>query len=502
MLANLSIKNKLIGLMGIFIAIFVISGLITLKSIRTLNKGLIEIAEVQMVAVRDMTLADMMHDGLRAILYRALVEYKNPDSVEEIRAEVKEFIADFHNYIAEIENLPISDSIKAAITEAKPALQKYTDVTDEVVGLALSGKAEEAYAGLGRFTDSFEELEEGLFKLGELIEQGAEETVKKDKAVGQSAVTMVLLLTTISIVVGVLGFLLSQTIAKSLVRMVESFRDISQGEGDLSRRINVTSQDELGQLAKWFNMFVERIENVIIKVKGTATELHQVTREISESAQRIAEGAQQQAASFEELSSSVQSNASNASSSNELAQNVAKNAETTGHSMEETVSSIDSIEKSFTKITEAVELITDIADQTNLLALNAAIEAARAGEHGKGFAVVADEVRKLAERSATSANDIKKLMEDSSKDVLQGVELSKGAGEKLAEMVKSISKIAEQLSAISTSTQEQAATMEENTSVTETNASSAEVLASSAGKMANQTSELADLVNSFKVSAG
>ncbi|MCA9408829.1 MAG: methyl-accepting chemotaxis protein, partial [Candidatus Omnitrophica bacterium] len=95
----------------------------------------------------------------------------------------------------------------------------------------------------------------------------------------------------------VVAYLISNGIISGIKLVIFRLRDIAQGEGDLTSRIELNSQDELGQLAKWFNVFVERIENVIIKVKGTSMELHQVTREISESAQRISEGAQQQAAS-------------------------------------------------------------------------------------------------------------------------------------------------------------------------------------------------------------
>ena len=369
---------------------------------------------------------------------------------------------------------------------------------DEISALTAAGKLAEArqlYAG--DYLRVRTQQEGMIAEMEQQAEKTKNEALASATAVYRQAQTVTYVLLALLIGIGlVLAVLVARGLAEPVRAATEHLK--AMATGDLTRRLEVRSRDEMGEMAEHFNTFADEMERIIGEVRAGATQLSSAATQISASSQALSQGTSEQAASVEETTSSLEGmntsvvqNADNSRAMEQMAMKGARDAEDSGRAVSETVDAMKTI-------AEKITIIEDIAYQTNLLALNAAIEAARAGEHGKGFAVVATEVRKLAERSQAAANEISGLASGS-------VRVAEHSGSLLAELVPAIRKTAELVQEVAAASAEQSVGVQQINramstvdQVTQSNASAAEELASTAEEMAAQAESLQQLMDFFR----
>jgi methyl-accepting chemotaxis protein len=342
------------------------------------------------------------------------------------------------------------------------------------------------------------------------------------------------------IIISLLGMLI-RVLMQPLHVMTRAMQDIADGEGDLTRRLTIQNHDEFGTLGNAFNRFVERIHTSISEVSSATEQVNEVAlRVVSASNSSMVNSDEQAnrtnsvAAAINELGAAAQEIARNAAQASHQASDARHLAEDGQQVVERNIkamnqlsamisassSNIEALNSKTVNIGQILEVITSISQQTNLLALNAAIEAARAGEAGRGFAVVADEVRNLAHRTQESAQQVQKMIEElqvgardsvstmseSQRHSLDSVDIANLAGERLNSVTQRIGEIDGMNQSVATATEEQTSVVESiNMDITEINTLNQEGVENlqstlrACADLEQQAARLKQLVGSFRI---
>ena len=381
----------------------------------------------------------------------------------------------------------------------------------------------------------------------ELVKNTADSQKLMVQKTSAAATKMTATIITLALVIGLLaGIPLGYTILRinrSLSRLTSMVRDIAEGEGDLTKRLDAKGNDEFAELSHWLNVFLDKLNGTLSKVSAATGKLSQSSGGLSSSSLLIARAAEnvsgqavsastaseEMAATSADIAHNCQIVAENSRSADSTAQSGAAVLQETLDAMDQigarvraSALTVQSLGERGDQIGAIVATIKEIADQTNLLALNAAIEAARAGEQGRGFAVVADEVRRLAERTTSATGEIGGMiagiqqetraavlsMEQGVSQVELGSAKAALSGDALREIVQQMSALHLQISQIATAAEQQTATTQEITATVQriseegrTTAVGAQSGAEASAQLSSLADGLASLVAQFKLSA-
>ena len=518
-------------------------GAIALVKLSALNHNASELADDWLPSIS--VLGELKFDiaNLRRVELAYLILNDNAEERMKNEREAVAVIELLKKHMSDYEPLISSADEKRIYPQFKDEITQYLARHDRMMELSKEHKMEEARLAL--FGETRQLYYQAYKNAGELMQANVTGGVEEAKQAHASYASSRIWITCVLVSAIALGLLMalgiSRLIGKPLRDAAEKIVK-AQADRDLSFQFDACGQDEVGKLCCGFNAFTRDVHEMVVSLAKNAEQIASASEEISANATQTANGSETQrdqvhqvATAMQEMSATVHEVSENSNKAAESARQASETARQGGAIVEDTLGRMreiaDSVRETAHKVQELgnrsdqigkiVGVIDDIADQTNLLALNAAIEAARAGEQGRGFAVVADEVRKLAERTTKATKEIADMigkvqvetraavekMQSGTQQVEKGVEVTARAGESLKEIIGQADHVGQMVTHIATAaTQQSSATEQVNNNMEQINrlvaesAEGAQQSAQACEQLSSLALELQNVVSGFRLS--
>lgn len=500
-------------------------GLILLLLLATMGAGIIGLKSIQDTAQvaldRDVALgfnaANVEKQALQLRRFEkdTLINIEDLDRVESYRERWVTSHQDLTATLEAGEQLAETPVIKALYREGAEALAGYEQGFSAIAQRILNGQltsTANANEALGEYKQSIYQLEKAAADINETVQERVALTDEKIDSQYMAALWALLVSALVALVLaGILAMTITRGIVRPLREAVELVRRVA--DGDLTSRVEAKGKDELASLLGSMNEMQHKLSVLVSSLRSSSGDVYQGANEMASGSEELSSRTEQQAsalqetaASMEEITSTVRQNAESANEALQLSSTTSEMAESGNRDIQLTIEMMQAISNSSKQIDELVEVIDSIAFQTNILALNASVEAARAGEKGLGFAVVANEVRSLASRSAESAKLVRETVTKTAEHIKNGEAQAKRSGESISHILASASKVAALMGEIATATREQSSAIEQvNTavsemdSVTQQNAGLVQQTSSSSASLKSEAKQLADMVSRFRI---